>query len=203
MKASAAKNEALVRKILKGKKLRCNAFEAVIKNERVAFDGVWTVLKPTEVSKWIAGYTWAKGQEDCMKRELTYLAGNGADDPGIARWFLLAPQTKTVTRTWVMGSKTFAVKTRSRVDDRGERFKVYTEPDHRKVAEVLAGLKDGSQMSPVVKKNVRDKTGVLLFYPVKDESDSFDSMGFAILLPNNGRPKELRYGAVDDAESIS
>jgi hypothetical protein len=138
-----------------------------------------------------------------MSREEAYLAGKGKDDPGIERWILIAPQLKAADKIWSLGSNELSVKYRSRVDDRGERFKVYSEPPHRAVAEVIAGVTRASSASPAIKRLSKSKTGVLVFYPVRGEKENFTSMGFALQLPPNGRPKELRYGALDDDDALT
>lgn len=198
-RTAALANQQLVRKILKGKTLRKDPFEASVGGERVAFEAVWTDLQPGDVKRWLEEYTWAKGQDACMSREQIYLGGRGKDDPKIDRWVFLAPQLKNPDDTWSSGkgNPPLSVKIRARVDDNGERFKVYSERDHRTIARIIAGLEVPTGVSPVLRKLSHPRTAVICFYPVKDRTEKFESMGFALQLPPNGRPKELRYGALD------
>lgn len=197
-KAAALANQAMVRTLLTGRTLRSDRFEAEVAGERAAFNAFWTYLQPADVTRWLSEYSWAKGQEECMSREQTYLEGEKEDDPHIDRWLFLAPQLKVADDTWALSGERLTVKLRSRVDEQGSRFKVYSEPQHRSIARVVAGLDPTTVTSPILEKVSKPKTAVLCFYPVRAQGEKFVSMGFAIQLPSNGRPKELRYGALAD-----
>jgi hypothetical protein len=198
-KTTALKNQMLVRKVLDHKGLRNDWFEAEIGGERSAFEGFWTYLQPADIRRWLANYSWAKGQEDCMSREEIYLSGKGKDDPKIERWLFLAPQLQSKVDTWPVGKDKLTVKVRARVDGHG-RFKVYSERQHRTIARVAAGLEKAATVSPALRKVMKPGTAVLCFYPVRDRGEDFVSMGFTLQLPSNGRPSELRYSALADQD---
>lgn len=199
-KVAALKNQRLFRQVLDHKTLRREWFDAEIAGERAAFDAFWTYLSPAEVKRIVGTYTWAKGQDECMSREATYLAGKGKDDPKIERWLFLAPQLQNQDDEWSAAGVDLTVKIRARVDEHGGRFKVFSEPQHRNVAKAVAGLVKPLKVSPALKRLMKPKTGVICFYPVRDRGEAFVSMGFTMLFPPNGRPKELRYSPLVDNE---
>ena len=194
-------NEVAAIRMLKRAKLRLCDLDATAGGKNLRTSAIVGELKPGDLLDFLVHYRWAKEQEACLSRELTYLKATGADDPGVRRWLLVAPQLqKPDLKPFAAAGFNFRVKKRTRVDDGGERYKVYSEPAHRALAEVLAGVTKPAKVSKPTNALMKPETGVILFYPVRDSDggEKFTSMGFGLMLPPNGRPKELRYGALDE-----
>jgi hypothetical protein len=92
---------------------------------------------------------------------------------------------------------------RSRVD--GARFKVFSEPRHRAVADAIAGIQKFSWVSAHTAQLVVPGTAVLLFYPVVTEvpklrrvvEDHEISIGTALHFPPNRIQEPLVFGVQD------
>ena len=132
---------------------------------------------------------------------------------GIKSWLVIAPQRKeSFGPSLQLHGKDFAVKNRSRVAGRG--FNVFGEPDHRKIAEFLAGIKAGidsdkkpavEEADPSMKELASKHNGIMLFYPVRDKDEGEKgaiSIGFELLFPNNALPYEVSF-TVDRKSEVS
>jgi hypothetical protein len=157
----------------------------------------------------LRSYRWGGDNPRLLERQLDFLRRKHGD-PGIAGWTLVAPQLEkgAAEKVWPVGGVRFTVKHRGRVDE-FERYKVYTEPAHKRIAAYLCGLVDGRQATPVTAK-LRDPTrAIMLFYPVRDEvrGERAVSMGFALLFPTNKISTLIRFSVHDprrpDAVTVS
>jgi hypothetical protein len=108
---------------------------------------------------------------------------------GITSWLVMAPQRKDSfgSPLKLKGVGDLAVKRRGRFAGRG--FKVFGEPDHRTIAEFLAGIQTGKPtlvLPNAVTKPLRDvHRGIVLLYPVREEQKGKVSVGFELLFPAN------------------
>jgi hypothetical protein len=201
-KAEVRHNERLAVQLLERAELGDPVtLEALVDGRRARAKAYVGALEPRQILSFLVGYRWAKGQEACLSRELTYLRAKGKDDPGIRRWMLVAPQLdQSSPDDWRAAGRRFTVKQRARVDDGGERYKAYSEPAHRVLARVLAGKIEATEANENLEGLIEPGTAVILFYPVRDSGrgEKYTTMGFALMLPPNGRRKELRYVALDE-----
>lgn len=185
-------NETAMKDLLKGVRLHPEVLNAIIDGERVEFDAICGEVECGPMRQFLSSYQWAKGQQECLTRELRYLAGRGSDDPLIDRWIVIAPQLRTDARAkWGR----FDVKQRSRVTEKGDRYKVYSESHHVDMARYLAGVRDDVSASRTTQQLRRPRTGVMLFYPVRDfdNKEKYTSMGFGLMFPPNPNTAKLRY----------
>jgi hypothetical protein len=158
-------------------------------------------VKPSAVVDWISDLRWAdKATGYVLEKE--YLLGTGRHDPGIARWLFISPQVGDDIAYWSCGQPMRVVR-RSRVD--GARFKVFTEPRHRAVADAISGIRKFSWVSAQTAQLVVPGTAVLLFYPVVTEvpkvrrvvEDHEVSIGTALHFPPNRIQEPLVFGVQD------
>lgn len=158
-------------------------------------------LNPSNVLKFLRSYEWQIGHEKVLTDVNEFLAGSGSLDPGIEKWLFLAPQPKTVFKSWHCNGKEFSIRERNRVETAG-RYSVYSEPDHRTAAECFAGIED-RQIAAGGKDLRASKQGVFLFYPVMSEEErkspkwKSPTMAFALLFPKNGIKKQIAYTVAD------
>jgi hypothetical protein len=113
-------------------------------------------------------------------------------DHGISSWFFIAPQRKVSFGAPLpaAGADNMTVKKRTRIPGRG--FEVFGEPDHRVIADYLAGI--DREASPLVTLNpetsdlVTPHCGVVLLYPVRESEAGKVALGFEIFFPPNRLP---------------
>jgi hypothetical protein len=117
------------------------------------------------------------------------------EDHGISSWLFIAPQRKMSfgAALAVAGAHSMSVKNRTRIPGRG--FEVFGEPDHRMIANYLAGIDRNA--SPLVTLNaetsglVTEHCGVVLLYPVRESENAKVAVGFEIFFPPNKLPFEV------------
>ncbi|EKZ98385.1 hypothetical protein D769_15465 [Cupriavidus sp. HMR-1] len=114
----------------------------------------------------------------------------------IKSWLILAPQRKDSFGTPLKLGETLelTVKKRKQIGDRG--FEVFGEPDHRVIANYLAGIVGESTeiltADPELSTLKAAHRGVLLLYPVRAaEADPQISVGFEIYFPPNNLPFQV------------
>ena len=84
-------------------------------------------------------YRWAEPYgTSLLELESQFLHGTAIGDPQIDDWLLLMPQLQLHRKPWQTAGYTFISVERARVGGFG-RFKAYTGPNHRKVAEIIIG----------------------------------------------------------------
>ena len=122
----------------------------------------------------------------------------------IGSWLIMAPQRKvsfgSVLTVGSVGDLT--VKKRRRVE--GRRFQVFGEPDHRTIAQFLAGVEPGKSEltgpNVVTKGLLNIHRGVCLLYPVREEPTGKVSIGFELLFPANKIPFDINFTVRRKAE---
>jgi hypothetical protein len=119
-------------------------------------DAVLTLMK---------SYEWA-GTLKPLQLEIEYLEGRGQYKAETDDWVVIAPQLKNrAPEGWIWSAAgfDFDIKSRSRI---GERIKVYSEPEHRRLAEHITGLTPAAVPNAELQALAQRRRGVLLFYPV-------------------------------------
>jgi hypothetical protein len=127
---------------------------------------------------------------------------------GITSWLIIAPQRKVsfgkAEKIDKIGE--LAVKTRQRV---GDRFQVFGEPGHRRIAEFLAGIEPEEGKSKLNSPNNATSSfqslhrGVCLLYLVREEPQDKVSVGFELLFPNNQLSFDTNFTVRRKSESTS
>lgn len=155
------------------------------------------------VTALLSRYRWAEPHTSTLLTvELEFLRGRHGD-PEIDDWIVYLPQVKSTRLPWQIAGRTFAAVERSRVDNTG-RFKAFTEPRHRLVAEVLTGVRTGTAVSAAARRLASgSRRGALVVYPTypfaRDEPDwpEVPAIGFAFLPPMNSLPRRVVFGVRD------
>lgn len=152
------------------------------------FGAVAAIASHLEVKKFLEGFKWS---EDARPFHYETDFANRAVDAGeIARWLVVVPQVKGDTVEWPdAGVGPVSVARRSFDDTTG--YSVFSEPRHRDVAKVLAGLPQVmSGLSTDLEELRAPKTAVIFLYlvqPIGDEAPLDDiagaSVGFAVQFP--------------------
>lgn len=190
----AAKNDRLARGLLSKCKWKLQELAYKVGGKAESFEAWCGIATNTAVLDFLRGYIW-EGSGNVLTNEIEFLAG-GEGDPEIDTWLLLAPVTRGEREVWPPKKDgtipSLSVRMRTRV---GRRFKVFSEPQHVALANYIARI-DRQTISPV-SKNIptldKDKTAVMLFYPVRDEADDFVTMGFALHFPPNHLAKQISW----------
>jgi hypothetical protein len=170
--------------------------------DHLSTKAIWGLTSVAEVLNLFRNYEWA-GDLRPVQHQIEYLSGQGEIKAAIDEWLLIAPQLERDPRsgwTWPAAGHDFDVKYRSRI---GGRIKAYSEPTHRKLAEVVTGKDTSLRPGATLAELVRPNRGVLLFYPVWTE-DSLPKpfhpvMGFAPLFPGTSAGTRIIWQVHDPA----
>lgn len=160
------------------------------------FSAMTGYVKPEVMIDFLKTYRWANNAK-LLYHEIEFLEGQRGN-PRINDWFIMAPQLETMPPDWpkkkVPSMTPFTVKKRDR---RGLSI-TYSEPDHMLAARYIASLTDKVDR-PVswLKRARKSNRGVMLFYPVKSEEDTFVTIGFALVFPQNQLSKKLEWTVKD------
>ena len=211
-KAADVKHNAnVIRNAIEKNAASMLTLEGVVAENSRSFDALVAQLDPASFRSLLELYRW-DGKRRPLARQLDFLAGEGDRDPMIDHWILLLPQLKRPKFYWDSSLQLSAVE-RSRLDD---RFKAFSEPRHRDIAEVIAGLAEGENVSADLKRLIRPRSGVALIYPAiekgtkprvdddKVAQDADVSMGLAFLAPKNSIPgPPIGFRVVDKSRADS
>lgn len=149
-------------------------------------------------------YEW-QGKVAALASTLGLFTGQ-MGDPQIEDWLVIAPQISEAEASgvWQVGTHALRVVNRSRHQDGSERYKAFTEPRHRKVAEGLIGV-SSTDMNGAARKYLKASgRGVMLLYPCRDkalEPEGFVTPGFALLVPKNNLVQQIAF-TVRDASRL-
>jgi hypothetical protein len=126
---------------------------------------------------------------------------------GITSWLIIAPQRKVSFGDAEKVGKSGKLAVKKRQRDEGRGFQVFGEPDHRKIAEFLAGIEPEPGKSKLASPNSTTDSfqnlhrGVFLLYLVREEPQDKVSIGFELLFPNNQLPFDTNFTVRRKSES--
>lgn len=203
-KNEADKNETLAIKLFSSSKWNAHQFSGKKKGKDGKLDGsdvkaFCGLVKNSDMLDFLGGYCW-NDDRPILQHEIEFMKGSEGD-PGIDDWLVMLPIVAETRGNWptekVAGALQVPVQKRSKI---GERFKVYTTSSHRAVAEYISAISDRFQPSNETADALRNPhRAVMLFYPVKADSDTFVSLGFALLFPYNKIQKRILYSVRDNS----
>lgn len=173
--------------------------DASVEGTAIRFGAVAGRVSKAAAISFLKTYQWADNHFNVVQREIDFLQ-NRSDkaDPGVDSVLILAPQLQAAdAQVWAAAGLKLTVKRRARINEEG-RFKAYSEPDHRLVAEYLCGSKSGTTKHRATLDLIEERQAVLLLYPVCPEDEKETSIGFAIFFPRNNIRAQLRW-AVESA----
>lgn len=172
-----------------------------IGGKRSAFHAFYGIVGADRMLSVLDAYRWADPYgTKLLELESQFLHGTAIGDPQIDDWLLLLPQLQHPSRKpWQPAGHTFTSVERARVAGYG-RFKAYTDPDHRAVAEVISGKRAANEVNDQVHELAKARgRGVVLLYPVFPRADDeveqpeTPAMGFAFICPLNKLPRRAEF----------
>lgn len=201
-------NERLFGDMIAGMDLMEDDFTIEVDGTTRSAPGVGGLASHTELLDVLTAYRWAEPDtSSLMTVELDFLQGKYGD-PGIDDWVVYLPQVKSTRVPWQTAGRTFSAVERSRIGING-RFKVFSEPRHRLVAAVLAGVSAGVGKSAASRKFASGaRRGAIVVYPtypfLTDEPDwpEVPAIGFALLPPVNALPRRVTFGVRDEKRKL-
>lgn len=203
-KARSKKNEELVKSL----------FESKFENNPTLLEGYLNTEKPVKMNTYIGKL---KGSADVINflKEFSWIESTYAESERpkdislqieflkkenhqIKKWLVLAPQrNESFGSTLSLGKeKHLTVKKRSLKGDGS--YGVFGEPDHRHIANYLAGIKDDNvnieKPSETLQKLKENNCGVLVIYPVRaTENQRAVSIGYEIFFPPNDLKLQIGF----------
>ena len=163
-------------------------------------------VSPDAFASYLAGFRWSV--PNLLELELGFIARPRSENR-IGRWLLLLPQLSKEGRmgSWEDVRPPLHVVERSRIGEEGgdRRFKAFSDPVHREVAEFLAG---GGSRSAAASDDVlsllRPDTAVALVYPVRESASAPISIGLALRFPPNELGFDISFTnrGKGDAEAV-
>lgn len=194
-----AHNDKLLRDLLRDAQLVRHPVTFRTEGREGSFEAVVTTQKNERVAEFLERFKWEVGATPRDWSLVTEFIRGNHGNPGIDSWLILAPQRQTdVLGSIEINGQPFRVKQRGRS---GNRFLVFTEPDHVRAAKWLAGLIPGESSDPRCAKLVEQNRAVMLVYPVKATKDAppatLPSIGFALYFPKNLIPRQVMFSVRD------
>lgn len=194
-------NEELFTALIAECDLKNPELTVTIRGKRSAFQAFCGIVGPDRMISVLDAYRWAQPYgTSLLALESQFLHGTAIGDPQIDDWLLLLPQLQRATRKpWQPAGYTFTSVERSRVGGYG-RFKAYTGPDHRAVAEAVSGNTAADEANDAVRDLSKPRgRGVVLLYPVFPRADDdleqsgIPVMAFAFICPPNTLPRRAEF----------
>jgi hypothetical protein len=200
----------LSRMLQASKRLDVTSLDGTVSDETKPVSVACVVFKASTASivQFLSDYRWLEDEFSYPKRppeialQLEFLEKQAH---GIKSWLIIAPQRqKSFGEPLLVGSHTFAVKERSRVNGRG--FGVVGESLHRRMAEFLAGGEFEAKPRvekaiPSTKALASKDNAIMLLYPAREEEDRPVSVGFEMLFPANDLPFDIGFTVRRQSES--
>jgi Z1 domain len=173
------------------------------------WDGYVAEVEPREFLQLLNKLQWAE-KAPAYRLEREFLAGKGNFDPEIDRWIVIFPQRgDSEDAVWECGHPLKVVKrSRTTRDGGNQPFKVFSEPRHRAVAEVVMRNLGGAGATADTLSLRRSRTAVALVYPTLEElpptarpiADEEISIGFWLGFPINAVKEQLVFGVRDSSK---
>jgi hypothetical protein len=169
--------------------------------KQIRWQGLVARTGPLEVLSLLDSLEWL-GETEGYADERRFLHGTGELDPGIAHWFIIAPQQVGDVSNWTCGAEFKVVVRPLRRDAKGNmRFGVFSERRHRPIAEAITGAKRHIGLTAATQALLSEKTAVLMLYPTvaanmgkRDLHDGDVTMGFGLQFPPNAIRRLVVFG---------
>jgi hypothetical protein len=196
-------NEVLFTGLIAECELKNPELAVIVNGKRSAFRAFCGIVGHNRMLDVLDAYRWAEPYgTTLLKLESQFLHGTAIGDPQIDDWLLLLPQLQRSNRKpWQPEGYTFTSVERAKVAS--GRFKVYTDPGHRVVAEVISGNAAAEENNDEVHELTKPRgRGVVLLYPVFPRADEdleqsgIPTMGFAFICPRNDLPRQAQFTVI-------
>jgi hypothetical protein len=193
-------NEELFIRLLANTDLKHSELSATSGGKHSKFDAWYGIVSHDRMLGMLDAYRWVEPYgTTLLELESQFLHGAAIGDPQIEDWLLVMPQLQLHRKPWQTAGYTFISVERARVGGFG-RFKAYTGPNHRKVAEIISGNGTAEEANDTVRALAKSRgRAVLLLYPVFQRADEnleqseTPTMGFAFISPPNDLPRRAEF----------
>ena len=177
----------------------------------VNFECKCSIVGNSDILEFLKTYLWSDGKPvSDVADEISFLIGQGEKDPKVKDWLVMTPILASAKNGYWPDpddptSLRIPIYERSRV---GERFGVYSDPDHIAVARYISDTSDKFTPSPGDKStSFKDQhRGVIVVYPVvpkKLTAENFTSIGFAILFPKNNIASQIQWSVKKPSNTVT
>lgn len=180
---------------------------------KIAVASLVGLVDTKDIVRFLESYHWLESEFKYPERpadvnlQLEFLTN---EPHGIASWLLIAPQRRESFGPTLPlpGLPEVTVKERRR-EDGGRGFQVFGEPQHRIVANYLAGIDPGEGKETLLKPNAeteaqnREGTGVVLLYPVREKEDGGVSIGFELFFPENDLSFDVNFTVRKSTDAVT
>ena len=193
-------NEELFIRLLADTDLKRSELSVASGGKHSKFDAWHGIVSHDRMLEMLDAYRWVEPYgTTLLELESQFLHGTAIGDPQIEDWLLVMPQLQLRRKPWQTAGYTFISVERARVGGFG-RFKAYTGPNHRKVAEIISGNGTVEEANDAVRRLAKSRgRAVLLLYPVFQRADEnleqseIPTMGFAFISPPNDLPRRAEF----------
>lgn len=155
--------------------------------------GTWT---PAGVLRFLREFQWSTPAAHGMFEPVLNFLGGKMGDPGILQWRIILPQVENMHAPWTCAGQRLSVAERARDEFRGDgRYKAFSDPAHRAVANKLIGATPDQEASPELLELMDPHQGVMLVYPCRapGEKGGPPAIGFTLLPPANSLPNRTKF----------
>jgi hypothetical protein len=174
--------------------------------ESASFDAFVGNASRDAFAGYLADFRWSV--PNLLDLELNFIRRPRSDNR-IGQWLLLLPQLDKEggMGVWNDVRPPLHVVKRSRIGEEGgdRRFKAFSDPVHRQIAEFLAGGGSRSaDASDDLLGLLRPDTAVALVYPVRESASAPISIGLALRFPPNNLGFDIAFtnSGKGDAEAV-
>jgi hypothetical protein len=167
-------------------------------SELEAFCGT---VAPNLIFQYLQAFAWTpdgRSDQNPIHWELAFLGG-AHGSPDIDDWLVLVPQLEHYDSLWPDPDEgPLGVVRRGRISEDG-RFKVFSVPQHRAIAEFIAGVYAGTDPNDALRKLRAKRRAVLVIYLVRPRDDDAApvSVGFGIQFPESSAEKRVTWRLKD------
>jgi hypothetical protein len=192
-------NVKLLSDLLRGTKPESCNIALSVDGVASSFEAVTATQSNRQVAVFLERFNWEGGVPPRDWTLVTEFVNGKHGDPEIDSWLVMAPQRKSDPYGAIeIEGQRLRIKQRGRT---GNRFLVFTEPEHVRVAKWIAGVASGNAGNATTEKLAAPKRAVMLVYPViptKDPPpDAVPSIGIALYFPKNKIRRQVLFSVRD------
>jgi hypothetical protein len=188
-------NVKLVKKLMDGAALSTQDVKLAINGIDESFKAVVTTQTNGALVDFLENFKWESGAASRDWTLVTEFVRGKHGDPQIDSWLVMAPQMKSEPHGALeIGKHKLRIKQRGRT---GNRFLVFTEPEHRRVAKWVAGHAPETPKDTSTANLAAPRRAVILLYPVIPTKEPFSTavpaIGFALYFPKNSIRRQVLF----------
>lgn len=165
-------------------------------NQRIELKAKWAHFTSVDMISFLKGYKWAGGDRSVLQREIEFLETKEKKKTNVDEWLFLYIDGPKGDESYNIAGHKFRPYRRSRINGGSERFGVYSESQHRILAQYLCGLGEATANNEETSNLRSSKQAVFIFYPTRDKNklEARTTPGFALQFPSNEIVTPIRFG---------